>query len=139
TKTAPNDEAVQRLAVSLAEMGRRSQAPLSGSDAAISLSDGEIEELSEDDIDDPELIPSEAPTAQVQVIAPRVSNVPSNVPIDLRHSARAPMVSGAPELEVLDEGSFGAGEDPEAAFEAQRVMADAESFYKLGLYPKAIQ
>jgi tetratricopeptide (TPR) repeat protein len=130
TRAAPNDEAVQRLAASMSDAAppRVSAQPVS--DAAIALSDGEIEELSEDDLGDAEIIPSEAPTAQAQIIAAHPYA-----------STRAPNVS-APELEVVDEpGVPGAAdeEDPEIALQAQRAMADAESFYRLGLFSKAIQ
>jgi tetratricopeptide (TPR) repeat protein len=126
TKVAPNDEGVQRLANSLSEAAppRASTGPTS--DAAIALSDGEIEELSEDDIGEAEM-PSEAPTAQARVIAPRASV----------HGS--PNVS-TPEL-VVEEGRQGGDsqEDPEALLAAQRAMADSESYYKLGLYSKALQ
>ncbi|HEX9297759.1 MAG TPA: tetratricopeptide repeat protein [Polyangiaceae bacterium] len=118
-EAAPNDEQVQRLLTSPPARQTATAAPPSG--GVIALDDSDIEELSADDI---ELEKSEAPAPMRWA------------------SSRLPAIS-SPELEVSEaaidaEEMYGeyAGLDP--MLHPRRIMADGDSFHKLGLYDKAI-
>jgi tetratricopeptide (TPR) repeat protein len=123
---APGDEQVQRLASSPPGRGVSSM-PAVVSEAPISINDSEIEELSEDDIDIGHNEPS----------SPNASARPQAAP-------RMPQFS-APEVEVGAEATvdpneiYGDYADLDPALHPRRILSDAESFHKLGLYAKAIE
>jgi len=117
---APNDEQVLRLAA--ASGGLQAASAKVESDAPMSLSDNEIEELSEDDLD----------IARPDVLAAPMA------PNGLR-----PISASAPELDVRDPVvPEGDPFDEYAAFDPalhpRRFLSDAESFQKVALYDKAI-
>jgi tetratricopeptide (TPR) repeat protein len=122
---APGDEQVQRLLSSPPGRGVSSM-PAVHADPPISINDSEIEELSEDDI---------------QVGSEPSRQGPSGRP---QAAPRMPQFS-APEVEVGAEATvdptdvYGDYADLDPAMHPRRILADSESFHKLGLYAKAIE
>jgi tetratricopeptide (TPR) repeat protein len=136
-QVAPDDEVVRKLAAAVNDVMRRSSIPASEapvarrssmpSEGPALLSDAEVEEIEESEPSAP--IPSEMPTAQGHII-------PEQQP-EVRMALRPPAVS-APELEVAEIGAEADILVPPASTHPQKVLAEADSFYKLGLFDKAI-
>ena len=121
---APGDEQVQRLLSSPPGRGVSSM-PALLSDRPVSINDSEIEELSEDDIE----------VGKQEPAKPGPSAGPQAAP-------RMPQFS-APEVEVgseatVDPSDYGDYSDLGSDVHPRRILSDAESFHKLGLYAKAI-
>jgi tetratricopeptide (TPR) repeat protein len=136
-QVAPDDEVVRKLAASVNDVMRRSSMPASEapmarrsnmpSEGPQLLSDAEVEEI--EDSEPARLVPSEVPTATGQIIADRQPEV--------RMAVRPPAVS-APELEVAEIGSEADLLIAPASVHPQKVISEADSFYKLGLHEKAL-
>jgi tetratricopeptide (TPR) repeat protein len=124
---APNDDQVRRLASG--PSARVSSMPVFASEPPVSINDSEIEELSEDD-----LVPAKSEPAR-----PAAVRIPSVR--DVRPAPRTPSIS-APEVEVAEGSIHPEYEDYgdiDPAMHPHRILADAESFHKLGLITKAIE
>lgn len=122
---APADEQVQRLASSPPGRGVSSMPPVA-SEAPISLNDSEIEELSEDDIDVGSGDPARTSPSVHPQAAPRIPQFSS------------PEVELGAEATADPNEIYGDYADLDPTMHPRRILSDAESFHKLGLYAKAI-